>query len=323
MFENKAFIILLFFLAGPGLARAAWFDADFEYKRRIVIQNSQVDGNLTDFPVLITQANLDSAFFSHVQKSTVDNMDIIFTNGAEDTELAREVVVFNAGSSLLEVWVKVPALADATDTVIFMYYGNVGANKPNSTATWSNGFAGVWHLEEASGDFQDSTANNNDGTTPGVTNDLPSRLLGVIQGAQDFDGSYDLVNFGQPSVLDIAGNNSLTVQAWVWFDTLSGSTYHDYLTKGDRQYLLQKRGNAGDNRVQFVIYDTDWRSASSNDNVNINTWYHTAGRYDRTNGNEVSLFVNGVKQTSVGTASLAAAFAGVDTVYHQIGRAHV
>lgn len=304
---KKALIIMVFLLLGANRALAAWFDADFNYKRRLVIQNSQVDGDLADFPVLITQANLDSNFFSHVLKTTVSNMDIIFTNAAENAELDREVVVFSSGSSLLEVWVKVPALADSTDTEIYMYYGNAGANKPNSTSTWSNGFAGVWHLNEATGDFIDSSPNGNTGTTPGGSNDLPTQITGAIQSAQDFDGNGDLVDFGEPASLDIWGNNSLTVQAWVWFDALSGSTYYDYLTKGDHQYLMQKRGNQSDNRVQFAIYDTDWRSAYSNNNMNINTWYSTVGRYDRTNGNEVSLFVNGFKQTSVETASTIAA----------------
>ncbi len=299
---KRIVIAVLFVLAANITVQAAWFDTNFNYKRRIVIQSSQVDADVSDFPVLLTEANLDANFFSHVQKSTVADMDIIFTNAAEDTELDREVVVFSTGPNQLEVWVKVPNVSSTVNTDIYVYYGYAGANKPNSTATWSNGFAGVWHMNEASGTFQDSSPNNNTGTTPGFTNNLPDRLLGVIHGAQDFDGNYDLINMGEPASLDINGNNSLTLQAWVWFDALLGSEYHDYLTKGDNQYHLQKDGGVGDNRVQFAIYDTDWCLVQSNNNMNINTWYHTVGRYDRTAANEVSLFVNGVKQTAVNTA---------------------
>jgi hypothetical protein len=87
-------------------------------------------------------------------------------------------------------------------------------------ATWTSGFAGVWHLEEAmtdeatSGTNRDSTANHNAGAQNG--NDDSS---GKVGGGQDFDGANDWVNCGNNASLTIA--QSLTLGMWINPDTLA------------------------------------------------------------------------------------------------------
>ncbi|MEW6516300.1 MAG: DUF2341 domain-containing protein [candidate division FCPU426 bacterium] len=301
MKPTRFFLAVLLLAGGVETGWAAWFDANYQYKRQITIDPAQVTGDQANFPVLITEADLDSTFFSHVQKNTVSNMDIIFTDGSETTKLDREIAAYDAAGNSLEAWVRIPNLSGSIATTIYMYYGYAAANEPNQTGTWNASiFAGVWHLGESSGSANDSTANNADGTFYG---NLPGAEYGPIWRCQHPNGSTGYIDHGEPSALDRNGDVPLSIEAWVRFDTLGVNTFHEIVTKGDTQYALQKSGVTSNNMI-FVIYDgTWWREATSNSAATTNTWYHLVGRYNLAGGHEVALFVNGVKQTATGSAS--------------------
>ncbi len=282
-----------------GSAAGAWFDPNYEYKRQITIQAGQVNGNQTDFPVLITEAGMDGNFFNHVQKSDPANIDIIFTNDTETLEYNREIVLFDQPGNRLEAWVRIPALSGTVNSVLYIYYGYAGANRTNDTGTWNSGYAAVWHLGESTGAARDSTAGPADGAFQGS---LPRAVAGRIGDCQRLNGAGDYVNCNRPPKISISGSNPLTLEAWVNFSTLGTTVYQDVISKGDTQYLLQKPGH-GDNQIDCVIYDTTWRVTTSNANLSPNTWYYVVGRYDPASGNEVALFVDGSKQTAIDTAA--------------------
>lgn len=189
----------------------AWFDNNWIYKKKITIDSSKVDGDVTDFPVLI-HLDSDSDLSAEAQSS---GDDILFTNEAEDTQLDHEIENYDGGTGTLWAHVKVPSVSGSSDTVIYIYYGNSGAsNQENVTGVWSNGYEGVYHLnEEASGVdntgvYKDSTSNARDADDK--VSDTGQG--GKISDGQTFDGSDDWIRI--PHKFGIGEIDEYSVSGW-------------------------------------------------------------------------------------------------------------
>ncbi|NIS78843.1 MAG: DUF2341 domain-containing protein, partial [Anaerolineales bacterium] len=142
--------------------------------------------------------------------------DIRFVDADGTTVLSHEIEKWDeAGTSW--VWVKVPQIDGSSNTdYIWMYYGNPSAtDQQNAAGVWSNGYAGVWHLNETATDEQtsathtDSTANSNNGTQH-----ENASVGGQIAGAQDFDLD-DYINVPDHASIDFGASQDFTVSAWV------------------------------------------------------------------------------------------------------------
>src|SRR3989344_9011926 len=146
----------------------AWYNASWTYRVKITIQNGKVDADLTNFPVYVNLANLPAGFHTNVNQT--DARDIRVTRADGTTECAREVVSYVAASDTGELHFLADALANATDTDFYIYYGNAAASDYAVTDTY--GRNAVWadyevvlHLNETtggSGAFIDSTGNGHD-----------------------------------------------------------------------------------------------------------------------------------------------------------------
>lgn len=205
-----ALVALLASLIGGAMPAAAsngpWWNASWQYRTEITIDNSNVGENLTDFPLLVC---LDSGDIDYTHTED-DGSDIRFIDADGTTQLPREIEDWNeAGTSY--VWVQVDIDADPATELIYMYYGNPAATEPAIDSTygaenvWSNGYVGVWHLHD---DFLDSTANDNDGTNAGSDD-----VAGRIGDAQDFEqDNSDWITVSDDDSLDITEG---TLEAWV------------------------------------------------------------------------------------------------------------
>jgi len=91
-------------------------------------------------------------------------------NSKLDTQLDHEIEKYDSSTGELIAWVRIPALLETLDEVIYVYYGNNEgglANQWNIAGVWEGDFKGVWHLNE---DVADEGSNNNThiDTTPKV-----------------------------------------------------------------------------------------------------------------------------------------------------------
>lgn len=199
---------------------APWFNANWLYRKRIVINHNKVSGsqNLLDFSMLINRIDAewrDVANGGRVAKT--DGSDILFTAADGVSKINHEIERYDPLTGELISWVKVPALSFSADTPIYIYYGNSqAAPQWNNEETWDNNFVMVQHLDETAkteglyDDHFDSTFNNNDGETmQGVL----MNVAGQINGADKFDGNDDYVDFANATSLDILG--AITLEAWV------------------------------------------------------------------------------------------------------------
>lgn len=187
-----------------------WYDVAWPYRRQIVIDESMVDSELFEFPMLVSLTDPD------VAAHAVSKDDFVFTDADGVTVLPYEVEVYDDSAGALLAWVKAPALISSIDTKLYVYYGNPSPPlPPDSGAVWSDRFTAVWHLNDAAADetsgalHTDSATGQHPGTQEG-NHDVP----GKISLAQSFDGVDDFVEVVGPDDF-VLGNASFTVSAWI------------------------------------------------------------------------------------------------------------
>lgn len=260
-----------------------WYNEDWDYRKEIIIDYTQVAGNLTNFPVYIYLTGLTNV-------SHASGYDIIFTD-ADKNLLSHEIESFNSGT--LHAWVKVPSLSSSEDTSLFIYYGNpsITTSQENITDVWSNGFVGVWHMNNnpagTAPQLLDSTSNNNDGTSNGsmTSGDL---VTGKLDQAINFDGSNDWFNV--PNDTSLQMTNQLTLSAWVRSGA-GGQTVDTMVVgkevTGTYYYHLGIQSNDVANfRVDTVGDDSYLDGATT---LAASTWYFIYGIY---NNNDVRVYYN-------------------------------
>ena len=190
------------------------FLATYTTRRKLSIDNTKIDDDLTDFPVAVI---FDSGNFDF-SKANTDGFDIRFTASDGDTLLKYERERHDDANDLAEYHVKVPTVASSTDTDFYAYYKTDDtADGADPTNVWDSNFNGVWHMQdETTATTTDSTSNDNDGTKGSANN--PIEIAGKIGKAQDF--STDTIT------LDVSkmpqGNTDFTMSAWIYTQTANG-----------------------------------------------------------------------------------------------------
>ncbi len=202
-----------------GAVSGSWYNDSWIGRVPVVIQASQVDGDLTNFPVYVNLDDLPAAFFSGVKS---DGSDIRVTQGDGITEVPHELVSINAGSTVGELYFRATTVSSSTNTTYYIYYGNTAASAYASTTTygarnvWSNGYVLVSHM----GDLTNATVLNSTSTLNGVKTSANNPLLsasGKIYSAQDFSG--DAVQYTGTM---LENQNQYNVSMWFNPDALTG-----------------------------------------------------------------------------------------------------
>ena len=211
-----------------------WYSG-WSFRKEISIHGAKVGGSasLKNFPLLI---RFDTGLKDKVHGGPVvqaDGGDILFTGADGTTQLDHEIEDYDAVKGALVAWVKIPNLALASDTTIYIYYGSTNlADQWNRTATWDEGgkndFRGVWHLARApqkstSITTQDATSYGNDGRDPWGSFDLTNEVGGKI-GKGFRSEKYEAVDVGKAASLDITGD--VTISYWANF--ASGGGQQEY-----------------------------------------------------------------------------------------------
>ena len=75
----------------------------------------------------------------------------VYADEALTTPLKWERSVHVLTTGVVIFWIKIPTLTYATDTVIYIAYGDssVTTDQSDKTGTWPSSYKGVWHLQES------------------------------------------------------------------------------------------------------------------------------------------------------------------------------
>ena len=162
---------------------------------------------------------------------------------------------------------------------------------------------GFWRLDEESGSgayLLDSSGNNNHGTPTGTT-----YTSGKIGGARGFNGSSDYITLGNPTELQITGNQTISM----WLKPSNFSDRRNPYAKcfGGEGSIVQETngtltyyyGTAGSNASPY-------QGLSSNQSLTLNQWNHIAIVRDFTNM-KLYWYINGNLTNSATTTYTYAA----------------
>lgn len=187
----------------------------FRHRMQITFSGYDRSETLTDFPTLVV-LNTGIVNFVYNQFLTSNGGDLRFVTETNSLyALRHEIEQWNTSGDSL-VWVQLASLAASTDS-IWAYWG-LETTAPLYTtdgSTWSNSYAGVWHLGESpsnGGTFDDS-ASTNTGYFVDANGNSDSEAIGQIGGAVDFNGDADYVVITNENNFDLG--DSITVSAWV------------------------------------------------------------------------------------------------------------
>lgn len=231
----------------------------FAYRRKVTIDSGLVDGDLTNFPILIsdTYGYLKSYPVGKVRQPGAK--DIIFTDLGGNL-LSFEIEKWNSTTGELIAWVNVPLLSGGTDTKIWMYYGNTDiVTSMESTATWDDDFKRVYHMDDLTPtSVDDSTSNSSDGVKVGANNPIKTSS-GKIGDAQSFNGSTSLINLTYENL-----GTSVSYEMWV---KLGGSGSNNVITFMRNMFRITPTA---------VVWSPDLATFPSASQVIDSSWRHVA-----------------------------------------------
>jgi hypothetical protein len=265
---------------GPG-----WYNTAWTSRKAITINNGQVNGTLTNFPMLYSVADLSLAGAAQLSGN-----DILFTASDGVTKLNHEIESYFSPTGTLAAWVKVPALANGT--VIYMYYGNPSAfNQQSAAGVWDSNFEMVQHFPNwASLSAHDSTANGCNSSSLNAA----SATVGEIAGGAGFSASS--IDFGSCAAL----NNWTAQTISLWAKAQPGmAQYARLIEKGSNsEWSLIWNYVGGSNRLTVESLGGTSNLLMSSTPVADNTWHKvdvtiTTGN-SLSGGNSVSMYIDGV-----------------------------
>lgn len=276
--------------------------AGWDKRVKVTIDSGDITAALVNFPVLLflsAASGIDPDDITFIfDEVGANSLKIAVTENDGTTECKVEIEKWDLGNEEAWLWVKVPAIASAVDTDIYLYFDNDHADNVANVgivgsapgeAVWDASFECVLHLSEAAGNFLDSTNHDNDASAQGTVN----RGNQKIDGGIDLPGTNDYVRIDTNGILD--GFDEATIEAWVYLDALAA----------DRAVLND--WGAGDD-VVLLYYDlapnNKWRTIFRNTVPAVGTvvfgtaapsgaWYHVVTKYVR--NDFVYGYENGVK----------------------------
>jgi hypothetical protein len=283
---------------------------NWSHRKKIKIDHTNIDNDLYNFPMLI-ELNNDADLASYAQD---DFDDILFTDDSVNwsldnasVRLSHEIEDYDSTNGNITVWVNVPFISSTIDTTLYMYFGNhTCGNMEGIEGTWNSSYVMIQHLNETSGIHYDSTNYDNDGINNGSNQDI----IGVIDGANSFDGTDDYIRVPNNSSLQF-DEGSFTAEAWIKPETVPGP--------GGARIINNRGTGAGGNFKgwQFKIFDStgkwkfrdasiddatgNYKEYESSNTYNYNEWYHVVMVYDA--DNELRFYVNGNLDGSVSVGS--------------------
>jgi hypothetical protein len=303
------------------------FDEGWQYRKKITIDHTKVEGNLENFPVLISLTDTDLR-----DKAQNDGDDILFMDGpGVANRLCHEIEYYEDTYGELIAWVNILSLSSSDDTVLYMYYGNPSCNSQQyPERAWNRDFVAVYHLGGSDyTDIDDSTYHDLDVIS--ARNNPVYQQTGKVGFCVDFDedsldiADNDLLSFTDGSDQD----RPMTIEAWVKCDIPGGGFRKPIVAKwGHGKCEWQFRKDDFDDRVLLYFYDdsTDSyvsRITESDLNVDNYGWNYIAGSYngDET-GDGISFVLDGV--VDEGRSGTGYAYTGMENLVEpmRIGALH-
>jgi hypothetical protein len=298
----RLLVFVLLCLASCGLAHTDF--SEWKDSVRIFINTTASGANepksVNDFPLLI---RLDSTNFNF-SKATSSPGDIRFSD-ADGEDLPSQVAGWDPSFyKAAEVWVRVPVVeGNSSADFVTMHWNNPNATGGNdfrvlggSVFDSTDGFVGVWHLEEIAGGVSDKAIIKDASPFSNHGRDSVSDPsgAGVVGRSNQFNGKTDYIRV--PNSASINLNGTMTISAWI-----KPTGFKGYGAGGEPSQVnpIVRKGDINPNSFQLCIASGylamqlqggDDEGVKSLKELELSKWTHVVGMWD---GATVKLFVNG------------------------------
>lgn len=262
-----------------------WWNSNWNYFITITVNSSYIDNPLVDFPVWV-QIN------STIGALCDDNRSIRFLDIDNVTQYAFDIENWNGSAGDSDIWVRIPRVESATDTVFLMYFNNSAASTAeDKTGTWSSDFLLVNHMyDNTTSTTLDSTSYWSEGSKP-IGADNPIHSNGKVFEAQDFSSDY--ISHGTGGQYDIV-DGTMSMSAWIRSDTTTGDNRIINFPKsgagGTIKYTMVLSG--APHNIQ-VVYDAATGVVQNSITGAFTNWNYMYATYDGTGW--ATLYRNGVQ----------------------------
>jgi len=270
------------------------FEEGWQYRKKITIDHTKIDGNLENFPVLVDTIDTDLR-----DKAQDDGDDIIFMDGiGVANKMYHELEDYDSDSGEMIAWVNVGEISASKDTDFYMYYGNPSCdNQQFPELVWDPHYCGVWHLN----DFKDSTFNKNHGVNHGTDS-----CSGKIDIARDFvEVNEDYISLGD---MPEPGDGSITkgtYEVWINPKEIEGRMIICKLdTKLEPDRKSYALGFKDTGQLHFSAYSGTWytdgrfiRSITNEGHITIDNWQHIVVVVDLSD-EDIVIYYNGEEISS-------------------------
>ena len=287
------------------LAAEAWNATDWTQYDTITIDHTNVDDDLTDFPVYVDLADLSADFWATTPTSSNRvGADIrVTTDAGTPTELPRELVAASSTAETGELHFKADSISSTTDTVFRIYYNGTttGDYAPDATygaqAVWSNDYLAVYH----DGGSTDSTSFTRNATAVGSVTE--GNTSGQVGNATDLNGSDQAFISSDASRVD--GLTSFTTSLWVQSDIAAtdnpiyilNSTGYDDTTNDFTLLRFDDAGflGSGDDVIKAAVRTEagTLQNGETTSNTATTEWMHLHQTWDSAANDVFDLYQNG------------------------------
>ena len=189
----------------------SWYDTDWDYRVEITVDNTQVDGDVSDFPVYVDLSDMPSSFFTNVDSA---GADIRITRADGTTECAFELVSIDTGASTGGLHFKANFLSSSSDTSFKIYYGNASASAYAVDATY--GRNNVWtDLEMVNHDGGSTVDSTGIHSMSAIGSPVSGGVSAPTGAGTSYNGTSQYVN---TNANNLNVNNDYTLSAWINVD---------------------------------------------------------------------------------------------------------
>jgi len=272
-------LIYAFILPFHVHATDSWYNTSWQYRKKLIFDNSAQSENLTNFPVLVKLTS-DRFDFTLAQSA---GQDIRFTDSDGITLLPYEIESYDSSSSTANIWVKVPQVdASSSTDYIYMYYGNSSTTDGQSgTGVWDSNYQLVYHMKDTSSTITDSTSNGINASKRS-TMEPNYTSSGQMNGAQSFDGVNDHFTLSTSTGTEL---DSTTMSISFWFKPTAKLGVVSWENGSNRCNIREEEGTG--TGLQF---ETGGASRPLTTYPSLNSWHYIVATKD---GSTASLYVDG------------------------------
>ena len=286
----------------------------YRYRYEITISNTNIDSDLTDFPVAL-QINSsagtgddDLTKIFDIVGARWQNLCVCASTAVAESPLWTEVDLWDAANESGVLHVRVPKISSSAETTLHLYFDADGLGNGYIGATgsaagqnvWDDDFVAVHHLSSPATGIQPDSTGNSDATTYNLeTDDLVENSTGLK--GLDFDGTDE---YAQNTDVDAQSLTSdFTVEIYAkpnQFGVTREMLWNKFNSGNTAGWGFTTFGNSADEfYIGFKKTNTDYHTyCSQNYFWSDGNHEHYHAFYYPGDGNAPTQYIDGVDRTS-------------------------